>query len=356
MNYYYANENNQTAGPCTAEQMRLRYQRGVIGANSWVIAEGSSEWKPYVAVFGTPEVQRAPAASAPPVIISLNATANNGRLTNRAVMETERPADIALPFLVRFCDFEGGCDSASRQLKYEILRQKVQNIVFWSLFVGIVYPATLFWIFEACALFSGDGGRTSAAWKASFFFIWIVGAIFQCLTFGFAFSVKQSWKWRLVLGGLLVPASISMLLVICSRDDSAAALAMGVVSIVMNGLCGSFCRDFFDQDWLSPDWDSNDSRERSSLRAMLRPFKPDAMCPKCSSKDIAPQYRYHLRPILIAIIFPPIGWLMRMQPVETCPLFLFPFESFLKNKKSADFVTSRPTCLSCGYEYGHSQP
>jgi len=54
MNYHYANENSQPVGPYTAEQMLQLQQQGVLHENSWVIAEGDMEWKPYAALFPLP--------------------------------------------------------------------------------------------------------------------------------------------------------------------------------------------------------------------------------------------------------------------------------------------------------------
>ena len=51
MNYYYANDNNQPAGPHTADQMQLLYRQGTLHDNSWVIEEGSAQWNPYAELF-----------------------------------------------------------------------------------------------------------------------------------------------------------------------------------------------------------------------------------------------------------------------------------------------------------------
>jgi hypothetical protein len=53
MNYYYANESGEAAGPCTAEQMRQLYRQGTLDENAWVIGEGEAEWKSYASLFLT---------------------------------------------------------------------------------------------------------------------------------------------------------------------------------------------------------------------------------------------------------------------------------------------------------------
>ena len=50
MNYYYANENNQPVGPCTAEQLRQLHQQGTLQDDSWVLVEGAPEWEPYASL------------------------------------------------------------------------------------------------------------------------------------------------------------------------------------------------------------------------------------------------------------------------------------------------------------------
>ena len=54
MNYYYSNENSQSVGPCTAEQMRELHRQGKLREDSWVIEEGETEWKSYAALFPQP--------------------------------------------------------------------------------------------------------------------------------------------------------------------------------------------------------------------------------------------------------------------------------------------------------------
>jgi len=51
MNYYYVDENNQQIGPCSAEQIRQLYQKGILHENSWIIEEGAAEWKSYTSLF-----------------------------------------------------------------------------------------------------------------------------------------------------------------------------------------------------------------------------------------------------------------------------------------------------------------
>ena len=51
MNYYFSNENNQTAGPYTAEQMREFHRQGILREDSWVIEESAAEWKSYASLF-----------------------------------------------------------------------------------------------------------------------------------------------------------------------------------------------------------------------------------------------------------------------------------------------------------------
>ena len=62
MNYHYANENSQTVGPCTAEQMRQLHQMGTLRNDSWVIEEGATEWKTYAALFPPPIQAECPPA------------------------------------------------------------------------------------------------------------------------------------------------------------------------------------------------------------------------------------------------------------------------------------------------------
>ena len=47
MNYYYADSDNQTVGPINEEQLHELYRGGSISLDSFIIAEGQSDWKPY---------------------------------------------------------------------------------------------------------------------------------------------------------------------------------------------------------------------------------------------------------------------------------------------------------------------
>jgi len=47
MNYYYADQESQPVGPYSEDQMRRLLQEGALQENSWVIVEGTTEWKPY---------------------------------------------------------------------------------------------------------------------------------------------------------------------------------------------------------------------------------------------------------------------------------------------------------------------
>ena len=53
MKYYYADEKSQPMGPHTAEEMRKLYQQGALNEESWVIAEGTAEWRSYASLFLT---------------------------------------------------------------------------------------------------------------------------------------------------------------------------------------------------------------------------------------------------------------------------------------------------------------
>ena len=47
MNYYYADENNQPVGPISEDQLHELHRAGSITLDSFVIAEGETEWKVY---------------------------------------------------------------------------------------------------------------------------------------------------------------------------------------------------------------------------------------------------------------------------------------------------------------------
>lgn len=51
MNYYFADENQAMTGPHTAEEMGRLFQEGTLHDDSWVIQEGTHEWKPYRTFF-----------------------------------------------------------------------------------------------------------------------------------------------------------------------------------------------------------------------------------------------------------------------------------------------------------------
>lgn len=70
--YYYANEDNLPVGPCTTEQMRLLLLQGTLHENSWVIAEGATEWKSYASCFP-------PSAPEPPITARTRHCANCGK-------------------------------------------------------------------------------------------------------------------------------------------------------------------------------------------------------------------------------------------------------------------------------------
>ena len=47
MNYHYADATNQPIGPVTAEQLHTLYRSGEITIDSFIIAEGGSDWQAY---------------------------------------------------------------------------------------------------------------------------------------------------------------------------------------------------------------------------------------------------------------------------------------------------------------------
>ncbi len=47
MRYYYADSNNQPTGPCSIEELRQLHIGGTLKANTWVVEEGGSHWRPY---------------------------------------------------------------------------------------------------------------------------------------------------------------------------------------------------------------------------------------------------------------------------------------------------------------------
>lgn len=47
MRYYYSDQNNQPTGPCSLEELRQLHIGGTLKANTWVVEEGGSQWRPY---------------------------------------------------------------------------------------------------------------------------------------------------------------------------------------------------------------------------------------------------------------------------------------------------------------------
>ena len=47
MNYYYADAQNQPVGPIAEEQLHELFRSGNITLDSFIIAEGETEWKAY---------------------------------------------------------------------------------------------------------------------------------------------------------------------------------------------------------------------------------------------------------------------------------------------------------------------
>jgi GYF domain 2 len=64
MNYYYADNQNRTAGPIAWEQIGQRIRNGLLSADPMVIPEGGSEWRPY-STWDAPQAGGAPAAPNP---------------------------------------------------------------------------------------------------------------------------------------------------------------------------------------------------------------------------------------------------------------------------------------------------
>lgn len=54
MNYFYANSANEPIGPVSQEQLLEMYQNRTITLDTYVIAEGASEWQPYRSITKTP--------------------------------------------------------------------------------------------------------------------------------------------------------------------------------------------------------------------------------------------------------------------------------------------------------------
>src|SRR5580704_14553797 len=65
MNYYYADNENQTAGPVSLEAIRALVKKGLLRRDPMVVPEGGTEWKPLSTYAETTPAETTPPAAAP---------------------------------------------------------------------------------------------------------------------------------------------------------------------------------------------------------------------------------------------------------------------------------------------------